>query len=164
MQTQGSVWRTVPGFCRYEASETGEIRRIANGEILPTGSSDSGYLIVKVFSDAGTWVRRRVHTLVLLAWIGPAPTPKHECAHGLGGKLDNSVRNLRWKTHEENEADKRESGTMSRGGAIPPKPREVVTSILAAVEAGQSFSSVAKAFGVHRSSVSRYARGLRRVG
>jgi hypothetical protein len=55
-------------------------------------------------------VQRKVHLLVLEAFIGPRPEG-HQGAHENGNKLDNRLDNLRWKTPGENNRDKRRHGT-----------------------------------------------------
>ena len=54
------------------------------------------------------------HTLVLTAFLGPRPEGM-ECCHGLGGRADASLANIRWDTKLANEADKEISGTRYRG-------------------------------------------------
>lgn len=48
---------------------------------------------------------------------GEPPTPTHEAAHSCGRGHEGCVnpRHLSWKTHVENEADKREHGTLRLG-------------------------------------------------
>lgn len=157
-------WRVIPGFTRYEVSDRGRVRRVGRYGCLATDTSDSGYLRVYIRSDDGGWRRMRVHLLVLSVWVGPRPSPTHEGAHGPRGKLCNHASNLSWKTREENEADKREAGTLSKGPAGSRPDDDVVKAIRAAVEGGLSLSKTAKAFGVHRSTASRYVRQLRRAG
>lgn len=59
-------------------------------------------------------VNKRVHRLVLEAFIGPCPDGMHGC-HKDGIRSNNAVSNLRWGTPESNQRDKRLHGT-SRGG------------------------------------------------
>lgn len=60
-----------------------------------------------------------VHRLVLMAFVGPPPTHRHQCAHGDGDPANNAVENLRWATCAENHADKLGHGTHNRGEAHP---------------------------------------------
>lgn len=53
---------------------------------------------------------RLVHHLVLEAFIGPRPDGMEAC-HGDGDARNNAVSNLRWGTHQSNEADKLAHGT-----------------------------------------------------
>jgi hypothetical protein len=68
--------------------------------LLAQYQDEDGYLHVTI---GGRPVA--VHVLVTEAFIGPCP-PGMERLHGLGGQQDNSVTNLRFGTHQENEQDK----------------------------------------------------------
>jgi hypothetical protein len=43
--------------------------------------------------------------LVLETFVGPKPTPKHECCHRDDDRSNNAVENLYWGTHAENMRD-----------------------------------------------------------
>ena len=153
------TWRAVPQFPNYVVNEQGSVMDARTGRPAPRASrSDSGYLRVKL---DGRLVR--VHRAVLFAFRGPPPSSRHHGAHENGNKDDNRLRNLTWKLPVENEADKKKHGTAPRGGHQHAPSPQVVGRVLAAVSSGESFSRVARRFGLHRSSVSRYARGLRRA-
>lgn len=63
----------------------------------------------------GTRPRRSVHTLVLLAFVGPCP-PGHETRHLNNVRTDNRwPENICWGTPKENEADKVAHGTDNTG-------------------------------------------------
>lgn len=152
-------WRPAPGYQGFEVSDAGMVRD-ARRNLLPqspSNRSDSGYARVRIRGK-----NVRVHRLVLLAFRGAPPSDRHHAAHGAGGKLDNRLRNLAWKLPADNEADKRAHGTASRGGRNRLPSPQIVGRVLAAVRRGNSFRSVAYRYGLHRSSVSRYARGIRR--
>lgn len=107
-----------------------------------------------------------VHLLVLETFAGPAPSPEHEGGHGDGNALNNAISNLRWVTREVNEEDKKAVGTAPRGRTrdIYETPPEIVKQVreLRALEAPPSFREIARRLGIHRCTVSRIARGLRR--
>ena len=127
------IWADIPGYPNYQASNYGEIRsldhwveqrphprggrgvlrRHLTGRILRQHLSTNGYAQV---GSGGT--RRRhlfVHQAVALAFLGPCPEGK-EVAHGPAGKRDNSLANLSYKTHAENQGpDKVRDGTDGRG-------------------------------------------------
>jgi hypothetical protein len=69
-----------------------------------------GYQLVKV---AGQWVP--VHHLVTDEWLGKCPAGM-ERLHGPGGQQDNSVTNLRFGTHQENEQDKARAEKLDWNG------------------------------------------------
>lgn len=61
---------------------------------------------------------RKVHLLVLEAFVGPRPSPTHDACHGIGGPRDNSLANLRWGTKQENADDRLLHGTQVRGEQV----------------------------------------------
>lgn len=155
--------RTVPRFPAYYVDLYGTVRTWGTHvKVYP--HLRNGYARVRL-TDNGIrrWVP--VHTIVLEAWLGPRPSPRHHGAHGAGGQLDNRLENLRWALPEENEADKRRCGTVT--GGVPgtrPLSKRQVKRILARAVRGDSFSNIAKDYRVHRHTVSRIARGLRHPG
>ena len=62
-------------------------------------------------------VAQRVNGIVCEMTHGPAPTAGHEVAHSCGKGADGccAPQHLSWKTHTENEADKRIHGTLREG-------------------------------------------------
>lgn len=56
-----------------------------------------------------------VHELVLVAFVGPRPSPDHEVLHGNGVRDDNRLENLRWGTVQENADDRRRHGRVPSG-------------------------------------------------
>jgi hypothetical protein len=155
-------WSKIPNFSLYEASRLGRIRNIATRKILKPGPNDGGYLRVNLVRDDGRRVKGLVHVLMLMAWCGPRPSPRHHGAHCRNDKKNNRLDNLEWKLPEENEADKRLHGTAPRGGRTWRPNRERIQRIRLRAAGGESFSKIAKDEGLHRSSVSRIVRGLRR--
>ena len=149
-------WLPIYGYARWEVSDRGRVRY--ETRIVPQYPNHAGYLRVKIDSK---W--KRVHLLVLHAFVGPRPSPRHHGAHGPGGQRNNCAWNLRWALPEENEADKKIAGTHRNGRRGPVTPARVVAQIVRAREGGASYISIARATGLHRHSVSRICRGLRRA-
>lgn len=109
------IWRPIPGFDGYEASNQGRIRshRWWHPKIMtPTVKAD-GYHTVKFRVD-GKYKHLRVNRAVLLAHIGVPPANAH-AAHDDGNKGNNQLANLSWKTKIENERDKIKHGRTNRG-------------------------------------------------
>lgn len=121
-------WRDIPGYegC-YQVSSIGRVRSLdrrarrrhhsgrqfecqLRGRVLSLQYGGTGYLQVAL----GRGNIRMVHRLVALAFIGPVP-PGHEVRHRNGDKTDNSLANLAYATHVENELDKRAHGTHHLG-------------------------------------------------
>lgn len=90
------------------------------------GGKISGYLSVCLRHDDGSRRNRYVHELVLLAFVGPRPTPDHEVLHGDGCRANNWLYNLRWGTVKENAADRerhrleRRDDSWYRDRGLPP--------------------------------------------
>lgn len=115
-------WRPVVGWeGLYEVSDLGRVRSV---ERLVRGVHDcvrrlpgrikepeesQGYRIVTLYRENRP-KRRRVHHLVLEAFVGPRP-PGMEGCHGPSGSADNRVSNLRWDTKSANAADSLAAGT-----------------------------------------------------
>lgn len=125
-------WRVVAEFPDYEVSNLGRVRRITPmiqrhprrpdilivrrpaGALMKLKETSEGYRSVKLFAG-GEGAQIAVHVLVCHAFHGPAPTPKHEVAHGDGTRTNNRDDNLRWVTHKQNAQDMVSHGRSSRG-------------------------------------------------
>jgi hypothetical protein len=109
-------WRFVPGYEPYQASSLGRIRRA--DRILRGWPDRDGYWRINTSINC----RRKtvaVHTLVLLAFVGPRPSLEHTGAHGPAGISDNSVANLSWKTMAGQHEDQVRDGTDPKGERHP---------------------------------------------
>jgi len=105
------VWKPIPGFKRYEASNEGWIRSLwdKNGKkvkkiLRPTFPNGNGHLAVGLTKNGTTSesLTRQVHSLILLSFAGPCPEGM-ECIHQDGDKLNNRIGNLKWGTRSENQ-------------------------------------------------------------
>jgi hypothetical protein len=112
-------WKPIPGFDGYFASSLGHIksyRRSKKGRILTI--SKNGY---HVSGALGSTVS--VAMLVLLAFVGPPPTPygnRKGCS--LARHLDdnpkhNWLTNLAWGAHKDNTQDSIRNGTNGAGSS-----------------------------------------------
>lgn len=126
MTSQSSEeWRAIPGYEGvYEVSESGRVRsldrlveckngrqRWTKGRELKTGRHPFGYRKVEL-NKGGVSAFPNVHTLVLLAFVGPCPGGM-ECCHNDGNPENNHVSNLRWGTRSENRRDAVRHGTQA---------------------------------------------------
>ena len=115
-------WKPVPGYegC-YEISDLGEVKslqrtvvrrrsgpRTYREKILAQDVNHAGYHRVTLHKDA-TKLRRGVHQLVLLAFVGPCPEGL-EVLHRDGDTHNNRLSNLKYGTRKENQADVRRHG------------------------------------------------------
>jgi hypothetical protein len=111
-------WRAVPGRPEYEVSSEGRVRGIARrlsdgkswpAKVLTLNQTDTGYLRVMLYR-AGKWAIRKVHRLVLEAFVGPRPEGM-ECRHLDGDRTRNQLSNLCWGTRSDNRKDQERHGT-----------------------------------------------------
>lgn len=107
------LYLPIPRFPNYEASDLGNVRNKLTGFVLKPNLA--GRYSAVTLRVGGKSVTRSVHRLVLLAHVGPPPSPTHQGAHGDGDRSNNTLGNLRWATGAENNADKHKHGTMARG-------------------------------------------------
>ena len=99
------MWRDLDEFPGYQVSSDGQVRS-ANGVLKPW--IGSGYETVSL-SVQGVVAKRRVHTLVAAAFLGPRPAGLDIC-HNNGIRTDNRASNLRYDSRSENILDQVRQG------------------------------------------------------
>jgi hypothetical protein len=171
-------YRPIPDFPGYRVGNDGSVwsswklSRDTQGRIVSMKSSDwtriapwltQGYPTVSLRRNRQT-KRRAVHVLVALVFLGPCPNGSEVC-HEDGSRDNNTPANLRYDTRKNNLADRERHGTSQRGERNPSarltnaqaeemKKRRI---------AGERLKTLAAAFGVRESTVSRIANGVRRA-
>lgn len=175
------IWKTVLQSCDlYEVSNYGRVRSVSRrvqrynhqagrkvwsnvrGRLLkPWKSSPSGHLSVSL-SLGGKVYSRRIHQLVLEAFVGPCP-PGLECRHLDDCPTNNRLSNLKWGTHQENMRDKIRLGTILRGesNGASRLSEKIVAEIRKKRKQGLSQKEIGHEFGVGQSTVSRILTGVR---
>lgn len=114
---EGEVWAPIPGFPRYAVSTLGRVRSYARHRphrgarrieptLLTLSKNYAGYPIVNLAETPGRYRQMKVHRLVLLAFVGPPPTPKHHGSHMNAQRDDCRLANLAWETPAQNWARK----------------------------------------------------------
>lgn len=143
----GTVWR------HYAGSPDRPNRRPPRWKQLRPKSQYSGHKSVSL-AAAGGPVYRRVHRLVLEAFVGPCP-PGMECCHNDGDPANNRLQNLRWDTRKANRADQLAHGTRVRGESIPWSrlTAAAVAEIRRLRVAGRGYAWLASRFGVGKTTV-----------
>lgn len=164
-------WKDIPGYeGRYQVSDHGRVlsvarkvlQRRADGNrhrsvperVLTPFPEKDGYLCVSLASQP-----KRIHTLVLLAFVGPRPVGA-EVAHGNGRKTDNRLSNLRYATQQENAADRDLHGTTARGAThIRAKLGEKAVRHIRAMRGRILQKHLAQMHGISQSQVSAIQLG-----
>lgn len=117
------VYREIAGFTGYRVGSDGSVwscwstRRLTDiWKRMKLRPNHKGYPSVNLsLGGRGNYRTRRVHRLVLVAFVGPCPDGM-ECRHLNGIKADCRLDNLEWGTQEDNRGDNRRLDAYQRGG------------------------------------------------
>ncbi len=144
-------WKDIPGWARYyQASNLGRIRsldrvvrhpvyrsmRIKGCILKPAPCNACEHSKINLCLD-GSQRSEWVHILVASTWLGPCPID-HEVLHGVKGPLDNSVGNLTYGSHKQNQLDMRRDGTHCARAVRRSDGVEFPSIMIAAEETGLS--------------------------
>lgn len=166
-------WRDIPGFedC-YQVSDMGRVRsldryvrtfsrfelstRLLKGRVLKIQKHNGGYAQVCL-----SRVPRLIHSLVLLAFVGPVPEGM-EGAHDDGDRTNNRLSNLRYATPLSNANDRRLHGTSGAGAANTMAKlslKDIAT--IRGLAGTLSQKVIGERFGIRQGTVSRILAGKR---
>jgi hypothetical protein len=160
-------WREVPGHPHYEASSLGRVRSL---DRWITYSNGKRYFykgaIIKPVPQGGRYhvlnlgpARcRRVSVVVCRTFHGEKPSAVHQVAHWNGDIYDNRSDNLRWATHEENEADKTRHDTRPKG-THHWKSKLSDADVLTIRSSGLILRAISERYGISIGHAHRVARG-----
>ncbi len=100
------IWKPIPNFSRYEASNFGNLRSLnykRTGKVknLKPALSRDGYMKTMLLDDVGSYKSWTVHKFVSVAWIGERPKGM-DVNHKDGVKTNNAPSNLEYVTRSEN--------------------------------------------------------------
>lgn len=146
------IWKDIPGFPDYQASDRGRIRSRKSGawQVLRlTPHSKTGYLVVSP-RVGSRYIARSVHRLVARAFLGEANG--RDVNHINGNKHDDRLQNLEYLSRGENHRH------AYRTGLREPVGRKLTGSqvrLIAALVGTASQKEIAKQFGVSRATVGR---------
>ena len=129
--------------------------------LWPYAKTPKGYGKLGGGSAGGCWI---VSRMACEEFNGPPPSPKHHAAHNCGRGRDGCVNpaHMRWATPKENEADKREHGTLNtgerNGGA---KLTEAQARYILSMKGKVTGRMLAKQFGVTFQAISKIHTGTK---
>jgi len=107
------IWKEIPNCAGYFISTVGNVRGPLGKNLSPRfGGYKKKYLR---FSYRKTGPDIYIHRAMLLTFVGPAPTKKHQASHLNGNPKDNRLGNLRWETPLNNSQRKISHGTSGKG-------------------------------------------------
>lgn len=121
-----------------------------------------GYLTVMLAMDSGKKKRFFLHTLVLLAFVGPKPKGMEARHYPDDTKTNVTLNNLCWGTRLENRKDMIEHGTRNRGErhGLSKLTIQDVTDARDMYSSGRWTQDViGKIFGVSRATIGDIIRG-----
>lgn len=157
------IWKVIPGFTYYEASNLGRVRRSKNKLILKANSNEKGYQRVQLGDGLGNLKNMMVHRLVLWAFTGILP--KLSCAHGDGNPSNNRLDNLRWATATENGADMVRHGRSHVGEKHPQvkiseaDAKEIIRRYKRTAHRESNWKVLAEEFGLSQAQINGIASG-----
>lgn len=150
-------WRPIDGWPAYQVSSFGRVR---GPRVILSPASVGGYHVVSLVRDGET-KNRRIHSLVVEAFIGPAPFPDALIAHNDGDRTNNRVSNLRWASATENQADRVRHGTRARGSDLKHAKlcEDDIPAIRERARSGERYADIAEDYGVSVSTVHLIKKG-----
>jgi hypothetical protein len=121
MNKNAEIWKPIPGFDGYEASNLGGIRSLPRLDtkgrrrkscvLKPCRNGKKGYVGVNILNK-----NLKLHRAVMFAFSGVRGS-EWQVNHKNGIKADNRLENLEWATNQENCIHSyRELGRISSGG------------------------------------------------
>ena len=109
------IWKQIPGFSRYEASNLGNIRTHDwkgswRTVVLKSAKNKKGYLVTVLINDEGNKKNIRVHRMVAFAFLGVPDDMSLTVNHKNHIKDDNIPENLEYMTALENAKEAQDNG------------------------------------------------------
>lgn len=157
------VWRDIPGYEGvYQVSDMGRVKSLERVIMRSNGiprlirermlalspSNKQGHLSANLSVD-GVLRPRKVHSLVMLAFVGPRPAGC-EIRHLNSNHTDNRLCNLSYGTKSENMID---AAKLQRCSHQKLTPRQV-EEIRERLRTGEPQSYIAKEYGITQTAVS----------
>ena len=168
-------WRPVVGFEGfYDVSDHGRvyshgraiknsvpgtIRRIKGRMLSLNSRHGGGYVQVSLHNRVRPH-KKKVHNLVLEAFVGPRPDGMVAC-HADGNPTNNHISNLRWDTPKANLEDAKRHGVIPMGEAhyLSKLTEQDVYEVRRMISDGVSQSKIGARFGVSQGTITDIKRG-----
>lgn len=161
--------RHVPGWRGYAVGDDGSVWTCRRRGRMPSYKNcwsriylnkiTSGQLVAFFWKKEKRF-QKAVHTLVLEAFVGPRPEGMEACHFPDRNPANNSLKNLRWGTHQENMQHRDLHGTTARGSragrAKLTEPR--VRLIRSLYEIGVMQKDIASRFRVSKTVIGAICR------
>lgn len=161
-EEQEEIWREIPGYSNYEASNLGNIRRKGADWVFKQCKDTHGYLSVGVKADSSDKITTtNVHRLVAMTFI-PNPNNLPEVGHKDENKENNNISNFEWCTRSENQT----AGTMrerqSKAHDVYKKPVAMYDADGNLLKLWESIKASAIELGKDKSNIRKYLNGSRK--
>ena len=164
------VWKPIKGLSGYEVSSFGRGRSfwIQQGRSVDRAYSNiyiigdtpqpirdskvgrNGYREFRFKCGTPILIRRKVHHVVLEAFVGPCPSGLEGCHYPDSNPANNRLDNLRWDTRAANSRVKVLSGSLSFAVLTEADVRAIWFRLLT----GESQAVLGQIFNVHRKTIS----------
>lgn len=149
------IWQDIPLYGGiYQASSLGRVRS-GSGSLVAQRLDKYGYPRVTL-GKKGSRRAHRVHSLVLLAFVGPRPDGM-ECRHLNGVRGDARLENLAWGSSLENKRDMARHGTVLAGEKHPMA--KLTPEQVAEIRSSGSIRKNAKKFGMSERQITKIRSG-----
>lgn len=164
------IWKPVPTWeGLYEVSDLGRFRSlprqtargIRGGKVVRGTIRHDGYWEVQLTAPGRPRRKCFLHHLVLEAFVGPCPNGQ-EALHGPGGKLDASLKNLKWGTRAKNVGPDRVRDHQSNRGEHHGLTRLTwadVCEIRSLLECGPQQKVIAERYNVSKQTITNIKQG-----
>ena len=151
---RSEIWNALDD--QYQVSSQGRVWSGKTNKFLRASKDGKGYLMVWLYDGHGIRRMKKVHSLVLEAFVGPRPT-KFQCNHKDANKNNNRLDNLEWVDQSTNIQHSMSLGlrdSLCRPVVEMTKNGEVV-------EVFKSIRGAARAKGTTYRSIKRALEGIR---